>query len=61
VKAGFYDQVVPVDSLDEVSSSVAQGFSQVNMSAFAGTKVKSRANVLQLLDDCIESDMVIPD
>ena len=61
VKAGFYDQVVPVDSLDEVSASVAQGFSQLNMSAFAGTKVKSRASFLQLLDDCIESDMVIPD
>ena len=61
VKAGFYDQVVPVEQLEEVSSMIANGFSQLNMTAFNGTKNKSRAALLKLLDECIESDMIIPD
>ena len=61
VKAGFYDQVVPVDELEEATSIIVKGFAQLNMTAFNGTKNKSRAAILQLLDECIESDMVMPD
>ena len=61
VKAGFYDQAVPVEQLEEATSMVVKGFGQLNMTAFNGTKNKSRAALLQLLDECIESDMIIPD
>ena len=61
VKAGFYDQAVPIDELEEATSIIAKGFAQLNMTAFNGTKNKSRAAILQLLDECIESDMVMPD
>ena len=61
VKAGFYDQAVPVEQLEESTSMVVKGFGQLNMTAFNGTKNKSRAALLQLLDECIESDMIVPD
>ena len=61
VKAGFYDQAVPIEQLEEATSMVVKGFGQLNMTAFNGTKNKSRAALLQLLDECIESDMIIPD
>jgi enoyl-CoA hydratase len=61
VQAGFYDQLVPVDQLDTTANAIAKGFSLLNMTAFQGTKVKSRAAFLTLLDECIASDMLIPD
>jgi enoyl-CoA hydratase len=61
VKAGFYDQAVPVEELEKATSIIVKGFAQLNMTAFNGTKNKSRAAILRLLDECIESDMVMPD
>ena len=61
VKAGFYDQAVPVEELEKATSIIVKGFAQLNMTAFNGTKKKSRAAILRLLDECIESDMVMPD
>ena len=61
VKAGFYDQAVPVEELEKATSIIAKGFAQLNMTAFNGTKNKSRAAILRLLDECIESDMLLPD
>ena len=61
ITAGFYDQIVPAEQLDQASQMAAKGFSQLNMTAFNGTKNKSRKAFLQLLDECIESDLIIPD
>ena len=61
ITAGFYDQIVPAEQLDQASKMAAKGFSQLNMTAFNGTKNKSRKAFLQLLDQCIESDLIIPD
>ena len=61
ITAGFYDQIVPDEQLDQASQMAAKGFSQLNMTAFNGTKNKSRKAFLQLLDQCIESDLIIPD
>ena len=61
IAAGFYDQIVPAEQLDQASQMAAKGFSQLNMTAFNGTKNKSRKAFLQLLDECIESDLIIPD
>ncbi len=61
VKAGFYDQAVPVEELEKATSIIVKGFAQLNMTAFNGTKNKSRAAILRLLDECIQSDMVMPD
>ena len=61
ITAGFYDQIVPAEQLDHASQMAAKGFSQLNMTAFNGTKNKSRKAFLQLLDQCIESDLIIPD
>jgi enoyl-CoA hydratase len=60
VHAGFYDQITSTDNLDETAIVVATAMSQLNMTAFSGTKKKSRSTVLDLLDSCIESDLVIP-
>ena len=61
ITAGFYDQIVPAEQLDQASQMAAKGFSKLNMTAFNGTKNKSRKAFLQLLDQCIESDLIIPD
>jgi enoyl-CoA hydratase len=61
ITAGFYDQIVSAEQLDQASQMAAKGFSQLNMTAFNGTKNKSRKAFLQLLDQCIESDLIIPD
>ena len=61
ITAGFYDQIVPAEQLDQASQMAAKGFSQLNMTAFNGTKNKSRKAFLQVLDQCIESDLIIPD
>ena len=61
ITAGFYDQIVPAEQLDQASQIAGKGFSQLNMTAFNGTKNKSRKAFLQLLDECIESDLIIPD
>lgn len=59
ISAGFYDKTAPVEHLDEAAFAVAKGFSQLNMTAFNGSKNKSRAAFLKLLDECIESDKAI--
>lgn len=56
IKAGFYDSIVKPDSIELSVTSVTQHFQSLNMNAFAGTKGKSRKNLLKLLDDCIDND-----
>ena len=57
----FYDRIAPVDSLDEAAALAAtQAFAQLDMTAFNGTKNKSRKALLELLDECIEADLIAP-
>ena len=44
---------------NEIKNSIKEkyGFKNLNMSAFVGTKIKSRRALLELLDECIENDM----
>jgi len=56
IKAGFYDSIAKPDSIELSVPSVTQHFQSLNMNAFAGTKGKSRKNLLKLLDDCIDND-----
>lgn len=58
--AGFYDRIAPLESLDQATSMAAEMFSQLHMTAFNGTKNKSRKGLLELLDHCIELDLVTP-
>ena len=60
VSAGFYDCTVAVDQLQEKVDQTASLFKQLNMQAFNGTKNKSRKDLLELLDRCIEADLEIP-
>lgn len=60
ISAGFYDRAVPSDQLDTVASKTAETFGNLDMAAFKGTKTKSRKEFLQLLDQCIETDLILP-
>ena len=57
IEAGFYDAVIKVESMETNISEITQNFKNLNMSAFAGTKIKSRRSLLETLDECIENDM----
>ena len=56
VRAGFYDLVVPEKDLEKSVVVAVQNFENLNMSAFKGSKLKGRFNLLKLLDECIEKD-----
>lgn len=58
--AGFYDRTAPLESLDKAVAITAETFLQLNMEAFNGTKNKSRKAFLELLDQCIELDLILP-
>ena len=57
IEAGFYDAVIKVESMETNISEITQNFKNLNMSAFVGTKLKSRRSLLETLDECIENDM----
>ena len=57
IEAGFYDTVSEIESIETHISEIKQNFKNLNMSAFAGTKIKSRRSLLETLDECIENDM----
>ena len=60
VSAGFYDCAVGMDQLQDKVAQSASMFRQLNMQAFNGTKNKSRKELLELLDRCIETDLEVP-
>lgn len=60
IPAGFYDRIAPTESVDQAASMAAKMFSQLDMNAFNGTKNKSRKAILELLDHCIELDLIPP-
>ena len=59
INAGFYDCAVAPEQLQEKVDEVVATFGQLNMSAFNGTKNKSRKDFLALVDRCIEDDLEI--
>ncbi|MFO7528916.1 MAG: crotonase/enoyl-CoA hydratase family protein [Marinobacter sp.] len=56
VEAGYLDEVVGQDRLLERASALANQFKQLNMRAHRETKVKAKAEYLELLDRCIQQD-----
>ncbi|MDB2554699.1 crotonase/enoyl-CoA hydratase family protein [Porticoccaceae bacterium] len=60
IAAGFYDRTAPAEQLDSAATMAAETFGNLDMTAFNGTKNKSRKDLLALLDRCIEKDLVAP-
>ncbi|MCH3884426.1 crotonase/enoyl-CoA hydratase family protein [Tenacibaculum aquimarinum] len=58
ITAGFLDKVVPDTHLLPTAIKIAEMFSQLNMKAHAGTKLKSRKPYLDKLAKAIELDLV---
>lgn len=58
ITAGFLDKVVPDTHLLPTAIKIAEMFSQLNMKAHAGTKLKSRKLYLDKLEAAIELDLV---
>jgi len=56
VEAGFLDEVVAPEQLLERATELAGQFRKLNLRAHAQTKVKAKAEYLELLDRCIELD-----
>jgi enoyl-CoA hydratase len=60
ISAGFYDRIAPVEQLSDAAIMAAKMFGNLDMTAFNGTKNKSRKDFLELLDRCIQADLVAP-
>jgi enoyl-CoA hydratase len=60
ISAGFYDRTAPAEHLDAAAAMAAEMFGKLDMNAFNGTKNKSRKAFLELLDQCIKTDLVLP-
>jgi len=56
-QAGFLDEVQAPDSVMSRAKEVAKNMQQLNLKAFANTKVKARASYLAQLDAGIEKDL----
>ncbi len=56
VAAGFLDEVVPMDRLDEAARSAAERFTQLNAEAHAASKLRARAQALEAIAAGIEAD-----
>jgi enoyl-CoA hydratase len=55
--AGFVDRIVPAEQMPMAGPMAGQMFSQLNMTAFRGTKLRSRKAVFEILDQAIEDDL----
>jgi len=60
ITAGFYDSVVAPEQLEDSIAQTAALFDKLDGQAFNDTKNKSRKQILELFDQCIEADLVIP-
>ena len=56
VEGGLLDKVVPADQLMASALAEAQRLAGLNMPAHKATKLKTRAEMLKVLDDAIERD-----
>lgn len=56
VTAGFLDKVVSEAELVPTVKAIAQAMTKLDMKAHHQTKLKARADLLKVLDECIEKD-----
>ncbi|OZG74231.1 enoyl-CoA hydratase [Hahella sp. CCB-MM4] len=56
VTAGFLDMVVPEEQLAAQAQGLAAQLAKLDMTAHGNTKLKSRADFLEFLDEAIEKD-----
>ena len=56
VVAGFLDQVVPMERLDETARDAAERFAQLNAEAHAASKLRARAHALDAIAAGIDAD-----
>ncbi len=56
VSAGFLDRVVPAEELEAAALKTASQLARLNMTAHRNTKIKTRKELLELLDRSIEED-----
>ncbi len=56
VRAGFLDKTVPADKLMQTAMGTAKALKLLSMNAFAGTKIKSRKDLLNTLDAALAQD-----
>ncbi|MGH2726115.1 MAG: crotonase/enoyl-CoA hydratase family protein [Actinomycetota bacterium] len=54
--AGFLDQLVPSDEIDETARSVASRFAQLNAAAHTASKLRARAHALEAIAAGIDAD-----
>lgn len=57
VHAGFIDRIVPAEQMPMAGPMAGQMFSQLNMTAFRNTKLRSRKAAFAVLDQAIEDDL----
>lgn len=55
--AGFIDRIVPAEQMPMAGAMAGQMFGQLNMTAFRGTKLRSRKAVFEILDQAISDDL----
>lgn len=55
--AGFFDRVVPVEQWPMAIAMAGQMFKQANPTAFKNTKLRSRKEIFNILDQAIEDDL----
>lgn len=56
VCAGFYDELAAPEQLDTKTANVTSQLANLNNSAFLANKIKTRKQLLELLDRCIQID-----
>lgn len=59
VAAGFLDEVVPTDRLEEGARTAAARFTQLNAEAHAASKLRARAHALEAIAVAIEADEAV--
>jgi len=57
VTAGFFDRLVPADSLEQSAEETAQALAKINMTAHADTKARARGAAIKLIREMIDEDI----
>lgn len=57
VDAGFIDRIVPQEQMPMAATMAGKMFSQLDMTAFRNTKLRSRKEAFAILDQAIEDDL----
>lgn len=59
VTAGFFDRLVPADTLEQSAEEAAHALAKINMAAYAGTKARARGAVIKLIREVIDEDITL--